>query len=107
MAVMRDGTSHHANLPSRLVRDLVTRVSGRETHLQLSEHLLQLGELACAKTPRDLRIDRFRGLALDQIARLEIAQDARQAWSEQKRGAREFRDLGGINRRERAENAPL
>src|SRR4051812_25579471 len=122
-----------AYLPSLLGYCLCAGTKPRETLFELAEHVLQLGELACAKASRDLRIDRLRGrrdrghqlhalfrdrdhaaalislggLALDQVARLQIAQDARQARPEQERGAREFRYLDGLDGGERAEDAPL
>src|SRR3954466_1447859 len=92
-----------AYLLSLLGTCLLARAEPCETLFELAEHLLQFDELARAKASRDLGINRFGGrrdgshqlhalfrdrdhaaalvrlggLALDQIARLEITQDAR------------------------------
>ena len=56
-------------------------------------------------TPR--RRSAFARPALDQMTRFEIAQNSRQARPQQKRDARQFRDLDGVDRGQRAQDPPL
>src|ERR1700756_2849916 len=97
------GPRHHAILPSFIFSGLVGGPRSHEARLQRAQHLLQLGELLRTIALCDGGVDRLRrggddlhqpqpllgdrdhaaaqigpcGLALDQLARLEVPQDAR------------------------------